>query len=389
MWRRVPQPHGVADYDCPEVAQPRGDLGRIRDSTTPCFGWCPPMCRLRPVIRETDGKVNRVYSWHGPSRSGRPASDFRCRLSCLSYHALLRNEAARGNYPTCVPETHYGLMGVELPVAAQESLRALDQDAHNAFDIGAGDYNIDEYCAIFDELPGGYSSPAAFLVDYLRTPNEMAASEFRPTRPHKHFDAFSKFELKIAGTHADITDPSVMPKVGDWYHIFIPANNGDVIITDVHMGDARWCATVQTMTDQEVPGISDNHPVSGRRQFGLERLAGGAYRFYSRGFDRQSSRLMDLQVSNIAQHQTFTNLMSAMAKRHGGRPERLTDKGGKIWGWVRQIPADVMVSSICVKTRTGPFCWPFVPCCCTGLALWLRDKARQWRRRLLPHGVDS
>jgi len=370
-----------SDCDIPAVAQPRGDLGLVTDSTTPCGGWCPPLFRRRPVIRETEGNVSRHFSWHGPSRSS-GSSDFRCWLSCLSYHALLRDEAARGNYPTCVPATHRDLMGVDLPIAARESLQALGQDVHNAFNVGAGGYNIDEYCMILDELPSKYTSPAAFLLDYLRSPNEMASSQFKLTAPQKYLDAFSKFQLKAAGTHENITDPSATPKVGDWYHIFIPANNGDVVIIDVHIGEERSSATVQTMTDQEIPGVSDNHPVSGRRQFGIERLAGGAYRFYTRGFDRQTTRLMDLQVSNVAQHQTFRNLMSAMAKNHGGRPERHENSGRKIWGWVRQVPAKVMVSSISVATPTEPSCWPLAPCCCADLGPWLRLKAWQWCRRL-------
>ena len=42
-----------------------------------------------------------------------------------------------------------------------------------------------------------------------------------------------------------------------------------------------------------------DHPVSGRRQFGMEQLKDGRYRFYTRGFDRQTNAAMDMQLSKV------------------------------------------------------------------------------------------
>merc|ERR1712232_1423749 len=190
-----------------------------------------------------------------------------------------------------------------------------------------------------------------------------------------------KFQLKEAGCKTDKSGSEVVPKVGDWYHIKIPGNDGDVMIVDVQMGVQKSSATVQTMTDLQFLGINDDHPVSGRRQFGIEALGDGGsgpYRFYCRGFDRQTTLIMDIQASNVAQHQTFTSLMKAMAKEHGGHAEREENK----WGWVRQIPAKVLISSVAKdQSRRTTGCWPITPTCFYEAGIFLRHKCAQWRRR--------
>lgn len=289
---------------------------------------------------------------------------------------LLRDLMQEGNYPTAVPEQFHGIItGVGVPKEAQKSLKALGQDVHNAYLRGAGDYNIDEYCMILDRLPPKYLTPQEFLLAYLRSPNAMANDQ-----RCDGFETLSKFQLKEAGTKKDKSGPTVTPRVGDWYHIQIPGNDGDVMIVDVQLGTVKSSATVQTMTDLQITGINDDHPVSGRRQFGIESLGGearGPYRFYTRGFDRQTTWLQDIQVSNILQHKSFKRLMKAMAQEHSGRAERPDNK----WGWVRQIPAKVLLSSVTVRNpRTGG-CWPFTPTCFAEIGAFLQHKSAQCRRR--------
>jgi len=362
----------------PEQARPRGDLGNVVNATTPCRGWCPPMCRLFPVIRESDGLTKRLFSWHGPGKLKQNMFDFRCMCSCLGYHALLREHMQCGNYPAHLPETHRGVLtSTSCAMPVRNSLRSLGQDVHNAYDTGAGDYNIDEYCMILDSLPAEYPTPQDFLLGYLRSPNRMANASGK----HKGFDLLSSFELKEAGCQNNKSYASAVPEAGDWYHIKIPGDNGDVMIVEVELGPKRCSATVQTMTDQEIPCLSDNHPVSGRRQFGIERLEGGSHRFYTRGFDRQTSVLKDFQASNVFQHTAFSSLMAAMAKEHGGRPERVGSKTGLgKWGWVRQIPVKIMISSIVVVKRTNS-CWPMAPTCCSELLSGIINRCHQWPRR--------
>lgn len=368
----------------PDVAEPRGDMGDVSPEPAVLCFYCD-FCNLTTSILETSGPHKKSWHWRGPHHvtelgdggvHSAVSSDLRVnKLSCTDYDLLLRNHILAGNYPTCIPETHRGVItAIEEPTAVQSSLSRLGQAIHNVYATGTGDYNIDEYSIILERLPWGYSKPIDFLLGYLRNPNKMANSQWSASNPI-NFDTLAKFQLKEAGTQANI-DSVRDPEVGDWYHIRIPGNNGDVMIVDVQVASDRCSATVATMTDQEIPGVSDLHPVSGRRQFGVETLTDGSMRFYSRGFDRQSTVLMDLQVSNIAQHQTFSCLMEAMAHQHGGRAERFDDQGDPLWGWCRQVPVGVLLSSVVVvqpKVR--------VENCFTGLAISLRNFRSQVKRR--------
>ena len=293
-----------------------------------------------PQVLETDGNDSTVYDI-----TGGPGTDMRDQGSG-DYGQLLLDQSRQGVYPTLVPETHRELMGTTVPQAARDSLDALGQEVHNPFETGSGMYNMDEYSMMMDHLPPGYDTPEEFMASFLRSPNDMAGHQ---DSPGVDFDTYNQFTPRQAGSTADgATGPNGVPGVGDWYHIGIPGNNGDVMIVDEDLdsSDGRTSATVQTMTDQESGPMNDDHPVSGRRQFGMEHMEDGRYRFYTRGFDRQTSLGMDPQVSNIAQHNDWSTLMGDMAGRYGGQAERTDADGRPIWGWARQVGGEGLATSM-------------------------------------------
>lgn len=298
-----------------------------------------------PQVLETDGNDSTVYDVLGG-----PGTDMRDQGSG-DYGQLLLDQSRQGVFPSLVPETHRALMDTTIPQAARTSLDALGQEVHNPFETGSGMYNIDEYSMVLDQLPEGFSTPEEFMAAFLRSPNDMAGHQ---DSPGIDFDTFNRFNLNGAGTNAPWQGgPNDAPGVGDWFHIQIPGNNGDVMIVDTQDCADRTSATVQTMTDQEWGPMNDDHPVSGRRQFGMEQLEEGGYRFYTRGFDRQTNLGMDPQVSNMAQHADWSTLMMNMSDRYGGRAERTDEDGNPIWGWARQVSGEGLAASMEGTRSTG------------------------------------
>jgi len=244
----------------------------------------------------------------------------------------------------------------------------LDQDVHNPYELGEGNYNIDEYSVILDKLPDGMTEEE-FLNSFLKSPNDAAKSSV--------FDLLNVFQAKKAGSNEDwsplelpeLVDQGIelpegvptfegphmdldAPSVGDWYHLEIPGNDGDVMIVDkdLDMEDDQISATVQTMTD-DGPLFAENHPVSGRRQFGLEKLPDGGYRFYTRGFDRATNSVMEGEHSRMSQDQDWSALMRGMAAQHGGRAEHVDENGNPVWGWHEHYSAEELLKSGVVKPR--------------------------------------
>lgn len=292
-----------------------------------------------PQVLEEDGDESTVYDI-----TGGPGTDMTDQGSG-DYGDLLMEQANQGVYPTLIPETHRELMSTSIPQEARDSLDALGQEVHNPFETGSGNYNLDEYSMVLDELPEGFDSPEQFMAAFLRSPNDMAGHRDHPWQ--LDFDDYNVFNPKAAGSQdAWSGGPDDAPGIGDWYNIEIPGNDGDVMIVDSQNGDGRTSATVQTMTDQEFGPMNDDHPVSGRRQFGMEQLEDGSYRFYTRGFDRQTNLGMDPQVSNMAQHADWSILMQSMAEEYGGQAERTDEDGNPIWGWARQVSGEGLATSM-------------------------------------------
>ena len=291
-----------------------------------------------PQVLETDGNDSTVYDI-----TGGPGTDMTDQGSG-DYGSLLMDQANQGVFPTLIPETHRELMNTSIPQEARDSLDALGQEVHNPFETGSGAYNIDEYSMIMEELPEGFDSPEQFMAQFLRSPNDMAGHQDHPWQVD--FDTYNEFYPKEAGSQNDWSGgPGEAPGVGDWYNIHIPGNYGDVMLVDEQNEDGRTAATVQTMTDDGF-GPTTDHPVSGRRQFGMEQLEEGGYRFYTRGFDRQTNPMMDPQVSNMAQHADWSVLMQSMASQYGGAPERTDADGNPMWGWCRQVSGEGLATSM-------------------------------------------
>lgn len=329
----------------PTEAVPRRELGAVEEASLSFFR-CP--CSEALVVREVRGETTRVYKWRGPGDDLGQGVDLRLQADGKDFNRLLLEQVQAGAYPACIPETHTGvLIHTDVHKAVRASLDALEQDVHNAFEKGVGLYNVDEYCVIFESWPEQYASQEELLTAFLRAPNDFVQDDTfsaeNPLGVLKDFDTFNRFHPKKAGTRDDWQEPSGRLQVGDWYHIRIPGNNGDVMIVHQAFGEQRCSSTVQTMTDQE-QWVNDDHPVSGRRQFGIEQLADGSHRFYTRGFDRQTSELMDLQVANMAQHASWSSCMRAIARRLGGRSQWPEEPDS--WGWARQIPAEVLLANM-------------------------------------------
>ena len=262
--------------------------------------------------------------------------------SDMSPHERLKFLADNGLAPDLIPPRHRDLMKTDIPEAAKISLSRLGQDVHNGFDAGHGNYNIDEYSVILDKLPDGMT-PQQFMNTFLANPNATA--------DNWKFNQCNVFHAKQAGQNLDLAAEqgldSGAPGVGDWYHINIPGNDGDVMIVDkdTDMEDGRISTTVQTMTDQEVYPTED-HPVSGRRQFGLEKLESGGYRFYTRGFDRAESKFDDTELSRDMQDIDWSSMMEGVAEKHGGRPEQVDELTGEpVWGWHEHHSAEKILES--------------------------------------------
>jgi hypothetical protein len=266
-------------------------------------------------------------------------------------HYLADNDMA----PNLIPERHRELMETEIPDEAKASLMALDQDVHNPFELGRGKYNIDEYSVILDELPDGMS-PQDFLNAFLAQPNA--------TTDNEDFDSYNEFHAKRKGSNEDLPvgegEDNGTPGVGNWYNIDIPGNDGDVMIVDkdTDLDDGRISATVQTMTDDQL-WFAENHPVSGRRQFGLEKLPDGGYRFYTRGFDRAEGLAEDLGPTVSSQYGDWSSLMQGVSDKYGGRAEHVDADGNPIWGWHEHYTANELLAS--GVERPQQECPPIMP----------------------------
>ena len=67
------------------------------------------------------------------------------------------------------------------------------------------------------------------------------------------------------------------------------SNDGSVMLTDIN--DECNCWTFSTLTTSMF--LTGEHPVSGNRQFGIEQLPNGNFRFYTRGVDRMVRGSLD------------------------------------------------------------------------------------------------
>jgi hypothetical protein len=170
-----------------------------------------------------------------------------------------------------------------------------------------GDLILDEYSVVLDTMPSS-TTPEAYLQEMAQDLN-MAVS-------NTTFDKINTFHRRPRGPGG--------PAVGDIYHIDIAGpDNGSVMLVE-SAPDHFIFQTVETSED-------GTHPEYGSRQFGFERLAGGAVRWYTRGASRPGLMPGGGTIGRHAQESGWTAMLKGMAAelvRRGG-----TERAGSFGSW--------------------------------------------------------
>ncbi len=171
----------------------------------------------------------------------------------------------------------------------------------------AGDLIFDEYSIVVDAMPSG-TTPEGYLQEMAEDLNKAVNNPA--------FDSINTFHRRGRGAGG--------PAVGDIYHIDIAGpDNGSVMLvrsTPDHF-------IFQTVTTKE----DGTHPEYGSRQFGFERLSGGAVRWYTRGASRPGAAPGGGTIGRHAQEAGWTRMLKGMAAelvRRGG-----TERGGSFATW--------------------------------------------------------
>ena len=161
----------------------------------------------------------------------------------------------------------------------------------------AGDLIFDEYSIVMDAMPSS-TAPEAYL-------QEMA-TDLNKAVNNADFNSVNTFHRRPRGTGG--------PAVGDIYHIDIwGPDNGSVML----VRSASDHFIFQTVTTKE----DGTHPEYGSRQFGFERLQGGAVRWYTRGASRPGAMPGGGTVGRRKQEQGWTAMLRGIAAelvRRGG-----------------------------------------------------------------------
>ncbi len=140
-----------------------------------------------------------------------------------------------------------------------------------------------------DTMPSG-TTPEAYLQEMANDLNKAVNS--------KDFDSINTFHRRPLGTGG--------PAVGDVYHIDIAGpDNGSVMLVE-SASDHFIFQTVETKED-------GTHPEYGARQFGFERISGGAVRWYTRGTSRPSMTPGGGTIGRHAQEKGWTRMLRGMA----------------------------------------------------------------------------
>jgi hypothetical protein len=170
-----------------------------------------------------------------------------------------------------------------------------------------GDLILDEYSVVLDTMPSS-TTPEAYLQEMAQDLNKAVSSS--------RFDKINTFHHRPRGPGG--------PAVGDIYHIDIAGpDNGSVMLVE-SAPDHFIFQTVETSED-------GTHPEYGSRQFGFERLAGGAVRWYTRGASRPGLMPGGGTIGRHAQESGWTAMLKGMAAelvRRGG-----TERAGSFGSW--------------------------------------------------------
>jgi len=171
----------------------------------------------------------------------------------------------------------------------------------------SGDFIHDEYAIVMDTMPSG-TTPEAYLAEMAADLNKAVNSA--------DFDSINTFHRRPLGTGG--------PAVGDVYHIDIKGpDNGSVMLVE-STSDHFIFQTVTTKED-------GTHPEYGARQFGFEKLQGGAVRWYTRGTSRPAMTPGGGTIGRHAQEAGWTRMLRGMAAelvKRGG-----TERSGSFSTW--------------------------------------------------------
>jgi hypothetical protein len=161
----------------------------------------------------------------------------------------------------------------------------------------AGDLIFDEYSIVVDAMPTG-TTPESYLQEMAQDLNKAVNSP--------DFDSINTFHRRPRGSGG--------PAVGDIYHIDIKGpDNGSVML----VRSASDHFIFQTVTTKE----DGTHPEYGSRQFGFQRLAGTAVRWYTRGASRPGVTPGGGTIGRHAQEAGWTRMLRGIAAelvRRGG-----------------------------------------------------------------------
>ena len=190
-------------------------------------------------------------------------------------------------------------------VAALKSQGATLQSSSSGW--ASGDFIHDEYAIVMDTMPSG-TTPEAYL-------GEMA-SDLNKAVNSSDFDSINTFHRRPLASGG--------PAVGDVYHIDIAGpDNGSVMLVE-STSDHFIFQTVETKED-------GTHPEYGARQFGFERLEGGAVRWYTRGTSRPALTPGGGTIGRHAQEKGWTRMLKGIAAelvKRGG-----TERSGSFSSW--------------------------------------------------------
>jgi hypothetical protein len=284
---------------------------------SPQTDWEEQQIRWRTASRANDAALLAVVRAAGDAASIRRLGAVKPTGGVLM--TVGRRLRANGHVPEAeriigalVSTAHAHLLG-ETAVAAAGVQSALAPHGATVQSITGGSDTIvyDEYSIVMDAMPTGVT-PEAFL-------HEMSLDLNRAVN-NPDFDDINVF----ARTAADKARGA--PALGDVYDIDIKGpDNGSVMLVEAASNHFIF----QTVT---VPQTG-THPESGSREFGFERLDGGAVRYYTRGVSSPSSELTGI-IGGPIQEKGWTAMLTGIGNtlaRRGGvlRP-------GSFTHWIRR-----------------------------------------------------
>lgn len=207
----------------------------------------------------------------------------------IEFKELIANDCSALVDIDCDQIVHWqNLAQHQAPQSVVEKIKSLPSGTFNDFYIQELEnangtmVNMDYFGVNIVTLPINLSTGQRFtpdeLLDYMRRDfnNFVSGSTFAP---YCQIQSICAQETNLWNSNNPL---------GAMIYIDIPGDDGVVICTE-YQNDYWYFQTMNAP-------YAGNHPVSGTRQFGYERLANGTYNFFVRGVDRIDSNI----IENIA-----------------------------------------------------------------------------------------